>query len=151
MSDTKKETKIMDYRGVPVYLSGFPNPRFSAAAGGHHHWGGSFDTLRKKLDAALKFEPFEALILGRKGVEQIHIIGVDMEDEEWVLPEGGTTHGGTRIKFYNEIYPLTMRDQLESYTRACKAWDKVEEENKKARHSMRETLEAGRVKTPDKA
>lgn len=145
------DLKVREYRGVAVFLSGGTNPNFYAFLGGKHHSGGSFDTLRKKINTALTFEAFDALQISRDVVEQVRVIGVDMDDSNWLVDSGGHTHGGTRIKFYYQLYPLSMRHQLESFVGECETWDRIEEENKQARHNMREALEAKAVKRPDGA
>lgn len=145
-----RERPVTYYRGVPVFLSTGTNPRFNARAGGAFHWGGSFETLRKKLDAALTFEPFDALQLTNKGIEQIRVTGVDMADGEWYVESGGTSHGGRRIKFYHPIYPLDMREKLELWLAESEQWNKTESDIKEARTTMRAEIEGQGIKRPDK-
>lgn len=145
-----KDIEIMKYRDVPVFLSSGSMPRFFATVGGTTHWGGSWDTLKKKLDApsGIAFEAFDALRLTRDDVEQIRITAIDFEHDAWVVDKNGDSFGGTQIKFYHAIYSLTMRDKLEAWIAESDNWEKIENDINEARNTLRNELEAQRIPDP---
>lgn len=150
MRKTDKDMKVMDYRGTIVFLSAGTSPRFFAVMGGQHHWGGSWDTLKKKLDTVAVFEPFTALTIACNEIEEVQVIGVDMVDSQWIVEKDGHTHGGTRIGFHNELYTPDLRPRLVAYLATCAAWDRAEEQIKEARQSARADIEAKAIARPDK-
>jgi hypothetical protein len=144
-----KDLKVMTYRGVDVLIdSGF---RFFAHHNGMYYTGGSWETLRKKLDKAVVFEPFDALQLGRDGVQQVRITAVDVDDSQWVVERDGQTHGGTRVKFYHALYPVAMREELETYLANCEEWEIQETAIKEARETEQAAIDAKRLPRPDES
>src|SRR5712671_1636151 len=130
--------KVATYRGVDVFVNQYQ--RFNAGACGQNFNAGAFDTLRKKLDAAISFEQFQALILEPDGVEQVLVVGVNMDESEWILD--GPAGRGIRRRFYLTLYPLELRDKLEAFLGECEQWDKIESDIKEARDAMRQGLDA---------
>lgn len=143
-----KPVKI--YRGVSVFLNASGSSvRFYAAAAGKTHWGSSYDTLRKKLDEALTFEPFDALWMGRD-IEEIRVIGLDMERGEWIVRgDDADEHRQRRIKFYHPIYKPEMREELETHLGNMEQWRTEEEAIKEARTEEQRKFAALGIKRPD--
>lgn len=150
--ETKGPKPVASYRDVPVFLGVGASPKFYATAAGKRHVAGSFDTLRKKLDAALVFEPFEAATIAHGEVLKVQIIGLDMERGAWVLSEETRPPGHVGfIKFYQELFPVSMADELETYLGEREEWDRREEEIKEARAAEQARLRAKRISKPDGA
>lgn len=146
----EREQEVRNYRGVSIRLSKGSNPRFFARHAGQHFSGGSYETVRKKLDEVLQFQPFDALIISRDEIEQVRIISADMDDGNWCVERGGHTHGGTRIKFYTPIYTPQMRETLENWLAKLEAWNAQESNLKEARDTMRREVEALAISRPNK-
>lgn len=144
-----KDLFVKEYRGVKVYLSGSNNPRFWASHAGLSLWGGSFETLRKKLDEVTVFKPFDALKFDRYGVAQVRVIGVDMDNEAWSVLEDGDTNA-RKVPFYNKLFPLNMRDKMEGFSAECEQWDKIEADMESARTEMQNELDGQAIPRPDK-
>lgn len=91
MSDDKI---IGEYRGFPIVLT--PNLQFRATVARQGLVSSSFDGLKKKIQAAAAFEPFDGLTFRYGKIERVRIIGRD-SDDRWILESGGGVDRHARI------------------------------------------------------
>jgi len=146
--DTETQTPIRIYRGVPVYVTQKGDPRFYASAGGLRHYAGSFASLRKHLDKALVFKQFDALHITRHGLEQVHIIGADMDRGEWSGVDADGNAVGN-LKFYYELFSPVHRPTLERILRERAEFTAAEEKISAGRAAQNEVMKSLRVQRPD--
>lgn len=140
------ETSVTIYRGVPVFCSG-KNPTFRAHYGKQHFSGGSFKTLRDKLDAALEFKPFTCLQFNYRGnagtVEVVSVIGIERDGDKLRY----VTEAGRKLDAWTELYPDTpvMRERMETHLAEREEFARREADIKAGQQTERAAMEALRL------
>lgn len=155
MKKERHDIKVGPYRGVDVALtksgSGW---RFCARVNGTYYFGGSYDTLVKKLDEVLAFEPFKALLPQRisaecpTGLVEVEVIGIDKSGgaADYVIREA---NGAPKSLRYQSLYPCEIRSEMEAYYAERAAYDKLHESRKAQFDGRFHALHQHRIKPLD--
>lgn len=127
MADSK--TLVHTLKGVAIYLvgQGSKGARFFACVNGQNLYGPSMDSVCRKVEDAVKFQPFDALYIGREGLAQARIIGTTRDSHSelvWV-----TDDNDTRIGRYNTLYPVSARPALEALLQHRRETDQRKEQD----------------------
>lgn len=77
MKKTDDSVKVHTHKGTDIFLDG---TRFRALINSRHVYAPSVDALKKRIDNAVAFEPFDALVEGPNyTVLTLHVIGVEKD------------------------------------------------------------------------
>lgn len=142
--------KWSSYRGVEIKISDSKSPLFLACVNGKHLFADSYDTLTKKIDAAVTFEPFDALrIVGKhidkSGIQQIRITGVERGSRGlyYLYQDGECSRD---LDLWTTLYPLSARQQIQIYLalkdEAADVGEKYKEKIRKAEEKLPKLLRA---------
>lgn len=139
---------VTTYRGVPVFCSG-KTPNFHAKYAAQRFSGGSFKTLRDKLDAAIEFKPFTCLRFAYKGsdgsIETVSIVGIERDNGPDKLRY--VTDAGRKLDSWTELYPDTpeMRERMETHLAEREEFARREADIKAGQQTERAAMEALRL------
>lgn len=143
-----KPAPVTTHRGVPVFCSG-KTPNFHASYRNQRFSGGSFKTLRDKLDSAIEFTPFTALRFAYKGdsgtVEVVSITGIERDNGPDKLRY--VTDAGRKLDSWAELYPDTavMRERMETHLAEREEFARREADIKAGQQAERNAMEALRL------
>lgn len=119
--------KVGEYRGVEVTVEGIKQRQFAATVGAQRFFGPSWESLTKKLDEAIGFEPRDVVMEVQNGrkweVATVRVVGKEKSHYgmRFIKADGEPIKGGS-------TYDVKARTLMEERRRLSDALDKVKGE-----------------------